>query len=341
MGLRIEEFDANTVSEPFLRRVHEIYVDMEASFIPDDPPTPFEQHRAVWQAPGGSHRKERRWAAFDSDEMVGASHIVTWVDHADSGLLVVGVRNRSRDKGVGSELMVQALAGLEAEGRSKVIIDAPDGSRAESALKRLGLHKVFGERVSRLMISEIDWELMSQWIERASERAGDYYLLYLETPFPEDHLANWSKISEAMNTAPLEELDLEDFTMTPEKWRSVENNYEARGNQLRACVAVHRPTGDFAGMTLLIAQTYHPKLAWQDDTVVDPGHRNMGLGRLLKASLIKRFVEEFADAEQVDTGNAGSNEPMLNINIQMGFRPVLLLNAWQGEIATARAALRP
>ena len=92
-------------------------------------------------------------------------------------------------------------------------------------------------------------------------------------------------------------------------------------------------------MTILIVQDYHAKLAWQDDTVVDPDHRDKGLGRLLKASLLKRFVAEFSRAEQIRTGNAGSNEPMLNINIQMGFRPVLLVNAWQGDIATAEEAL--
>ncbi|MGB7860052.1 MAG: GNAT family N-acetyltransferase, partial [Acidimicrobiia bacterium] len=69
-------------------------------------------------------------------------------------------------------------------------------------------------------------------------------------------------------------------------------------------------------------------------------HRNKGLGRLLKASMAKRFVGEFPDVEWIDTGNAGSNEPMLNINIAMGFKPVLMINAWQGEIAKARRALQ-
>ena len=39
--------------------------------------------------------------------------------------------------------------------------------------------------------------------------------------------------------------------------------------------------------------------------------------------MIKRFVSEFPEMEKIETGNAGSNEPMLNINIQMGFKPVL------------------
>ena len=155
------------------------------------------------------------------------------------------------------------------------------------------MESALGEKISQLNVAEIDWDLMDLWIARAGERAVDYDLLFLDTPLPEEHLEKWSKIMMVMNTAPLEDLDLEDFSMTPAKWRSVEGNYEARGSRVRACVAVDRTTGDFAGMTILIAQDFHPKLAWQDDTVVDPDHRDKGLGRLIKASLIKRFAAEF------------------------------------------------
>lgn len=336
---RIEEFDAVTAEEQLLRGVHKVYVDLEADFIPGGLVTPFEQHRAKWQAPGGSHRKERRWAAMEDWDVVGGCHLVTWVDHEDTGLLVVGVRRDARRQGIGHDLVRLGLRGLEAEGRSKVIIDVPDGSGAEAGVKRLGLRSVLSEKISQLTISDIDWDLMNLWVDRAAERSGDYDLLFLDSPLPDEHLEKWSEIMMAMNTAPMEDLELEDFTMTPEKWRSVESNYEARGSRVRVCIAVHRPTGDFAGMTILIAQNFHPRLAWQDDTVVDPDHRDRGLGRLLKASLDKRFVAEFPDAEQIRTGNAGSNVPMLNINSQMGFRPVLLVNAWQDDIATALEAL--
>ena len=89
----------------------------------------------------------------------------------------------------------------------------------------------------------------------------------------------------------------------------------------------------------MINQRLEPWLAYQDDTGVDPEHRNKGLGRWLKAAMAKRFVSEFPDVTAIETGNAGSNEPMLNINIAMGFKTVLEVNAWQGDIATVREAL--
>ena len=55
---------------------------------------------------------------------------------------------------------------------------------------------------------------------------------------------------------------------------------------------------------------------------------------------IERIVAEYPALEKVDTYNADSNEPMLNINVEMGFRPVHISNTWQGPLATVRERFR-
>ena len=339
MTFRIEAVDVHTASEEVLRGMHEANVDRDADFYPDDPSPSLKYHTTAWLAPGGIHRNEQHWVAFDGEAVVGAARTVTWVDHEDSGLVIVAVRKTHRGQLVGTQLLKQCLAGLEAQGRSKVIIDAPVGSPGEPELQRLGLKKALAERVSRLALAEVDWDLMDRWIKNARDRAHEYDLLFMDAPLPEEHLESWSRISDVMNSAPQEDLELEDAEMNPEKWRSIESNLQARGMVLRTCVAVHRESGGFAGLTVLMFQEHMRWLGIQDDTGVDPSHRNKGLGRLLKASMIKRFASEFPEVEQIETGNAGTNEPMLNINIEMGFKPALFVNAWQGEIATAQRAL--
>ena len=339
MTVRIEPVDVHSASEATLRGMYEATIDRDADFYPDDPVPSFEYHTNAWLAPGGVHRKEQHWAAFDDSSIVGAARAITWVDHEDSGLVVVAVRKPNRRQQVGSQLLQHCLDGLEAQGRSKLIIDAPVGSPVEPELEHLGLKKALAERLSRLALADVDWELMDQWIQKAHERAVEYDLLFMNAPLPEQHLDNWCRISDVMNSAPHEDLELEDAEMTPEKWRSIERNCEARGLALRAGAAVHRQTGEFAGLSVLMFQEHMRWLGIQDDTGVDPDHRNKGLGRLLKASMVKRFSSEFPEVEMIETGNAGTNEPMLNINIEMGFKPALFVNAWQGDIATARDAL--
>ena len=106
-----------------------------------------------------------------------------------------------------------------------------------------------------------------------------------------------------------------------------------------ANVAVDRATGDFVGLSEIIFQTHQPDLAWQGDTGVHPDYRNKGLGRWLKAATIKKVVAEHPEIDRLDTGNAGSNEAMLNINVAMGYKPILVTNAWQGDLAVLRERL--
>jgi GNAT superfamily N-acetyltransferase len=80
-------------------------------------------------------------------------------------------------------------------------------------------------------------------------------------------------------------------------------------------------------------------LVEQWDTGVDPAHRNLGLGRWMKAAMAFYLRENHPEVERIDTENAGSNAPMLNLNIEMGFKPILVQNVWQGDLATVRRNL--
>lgn len=339
MAVRIEPFDANTADESVIVGAHLANVDLESDFFPDDPEVSLEYHRRAWEAPSGSHRTDRRFVAIDGDETVGIVHVATWIDHQDSGLITPAVRRDHRGRGIGTALFLRGMEALESEGRSKLIVDIPDRSPGESVARRAGLTRVFREQINQLLVSDIDWVLMDSWIDAATDRAGDYELVFWQPPFPEHGLEEWCRICDVMNTAPIDDFDLEETVMTPEKWRSIEVNLDARGYVIRSAIAVHNPSGRFAGLTTLMAQRHRPRIAQQDDTVVDPEHRGKGLGRLLKASMAKRFLAEFPDVTRINTGNAGSNAPMLKINEEMGFRTILAISAWQGDIEVARVAL--
>jgi len=77
-------------------------------------------------------------------------------------------------------------------------------------------------------------------------------------------------------------------------------------------------------------------IAKQNDTGVDPAHRDKGLGRWMKAAMLLRLLDEKPDVVKIDTGNAGSNAPMLGINHAMGFRLAKVSGNWQGDIDVLR-----
>ena len=122
-------------------------------------------------------------------------------------------------------------------------------------------------------------------------------------------------------------------------WRDTEEKAKASQIVLNTYIAVHRPSGDFVGSTSVSTDLLQPDQAWQWETVVHPDHRNKGLGRWLKAAMIEEIVADHPQVDRIDTWNAGSNEPMLNINIAMGYEPIFISNTWQGDLAAARARL--
>jgi GNAT superfamily N-acetyltransferase len=244
-----------------------------------------------------------------------------------------------RRRGLGRQLATPVFDVLEENDRGMVIVDAKDGVPWESKLEEIGMKKSLGDQKSRLLIEDVDWGLMDTWINRASERAMEYRLVGLNSPIPEEHLQQWCDVMLVMNTAPREDLEFEDFTMTPEKWRSIEMSDLQRGMQTNAKVAVYEPTGEWVGLSEITALRYQLDCAWQGDTGVAPAHRNKGLGRWLKAAMLKDFVIAHPEVSRIDTENAASNEAMLGINIEMGYRPLILNNAWQGKTDEVRERL--
>ena len=142
MAIEYRRVDIHEVDGDVLYGMHLTAVDRNLDFYPDDPEPTLEYSRANWLAPQGIHRKEQWWVAFEGDDVVGTSRAITWVDHEDSGLVVVAVRREHRNRGIGRGLMAHSLDDLEAEGRSKLIIDAPVAKkslRQQGEVTRAGL----------------------------------------------------------------------------------------------------------------------------------------------------------------------------------------------------------
>jgi len=144
---------------------------------------------------------------------------------------------------------------------------------------------------------------------------------------------------DVMNTAPREELDVEDTESTPERLRQVEATLAQRQMERWTMYARHVESGELAGYTEVLWNPNQPDLLLQDDTAVDPRFRNRGLGRWLKAAMLKKVLRDRPTVKRVRTGNAGSNAPMLRINRELGFKLYKSIAVWQVGVDQAREYL--
>lgn len=330
----IEPFDAGAASDDELRPWHDLLVEIDLEERPAERPLPFEELcDDVRHVP--SYRVSRRWLARADDGVVLAAaglHYALVDENRDQASISLIVRPDARRQGHASRLLAPVLEEARAQARTMLSLEALQGGPGVGFLHAIGALQKRVWRESDMTTKAIDRDLMQSWVDRAPERASDYELIGWDQRTPEEHLQAFSDLTNVMNTSPREDFEEEDWVNTPEQQAEREQTHLDAGSEWWTLVARHRPTGAFAGYTQLHFARWRPWLAWQGDTGVDPTHRDHGLGRWLKASIALRLLDERPQVETIRTWNAGSNEPMLKINVAMGFEPTLHWTEWQAPL---------
>ena len=332
---RIERIDTAAAPESTLAALHDLYLIWDAERVPNDPVVPWKQRLVDWRHLR-SFEDIPRWVAWLGDQIVATSGVYQHrTQDLDNTWGWVFVHPEHRRQGLGRELVGHCIQYAAQSGRKRYATFVESGSVFEFWPKRLGLKPVYNERISQLRIADVDRSMMQTWTERAAERAGDYEIKFLESPIDPEFRERMVEVMEVMNTAPLEDMEEEPMHWTDEELRDVEEREAEKSRVMTTCVAIHKPTGRFAGYTTLVYQHLHPQMAHQWDTGVDPAHRNLGLGRWVKAAMLEKVIAEYPQVEVIETENAESNDPMLNINVAMGFKPSLEQVIYQGPIKAA------
>ena len=83
--------------------------------------------------------------------------------------------------------------------------------------------------------------------------------------------------------------------------------------------AVHEETGKVAGNSVIVLMPGRDDVGWQLDTAVVPAFRGHGLGRVIKAAMIRRLRAERPGVRVVSTSNAADNVHMIRVNRELGY----------------------
>jgi GNAT superfamily N-acetyltransferase len=321
----IEELDRLALDDGTLAQLAELSTIEEHELAPGDPPVEVaEEADELRVLP--SFEELVLWVARDPDgRLLGRATLE--IEHREENHhlaeVALVVRPEARRRGIGGRLLLAVGERARAAGRTTLVTYGAAGRDGAAAALALGAEAVLDERISRLRPAELDRPLLQSWVDRASERAGGYSLVAWDGACPDELLEHFASIMAVMNTAPRGDVDMEDEVFTPELIRDFEASLERKGTVVWTVAARHDATGQLAGYTALFFPKHRPWYAEQGDTGVDPAHRDKGLGRWLKAANLLRLLDERPAVQAVDTGNATSNEPMLNINVALGFRPLV------------------
>lgn len=338
-GTVIEEIDFRAMSDEDIAASNTFDNVLGAESHPDDPPTPIAVTTANVRTIPKSIEVHLFWAR-EPDGRIAAEASTWWRNAEENKHIVeigINVRPDHRRRGLAKALLPLVTDVAEANGRTLILCHTSDRvPEGEEFARRIGAEAGMATHTNRLLLSDVDTEQIERWIAEGPERAPGYSLLAIDGLYPDDLIESIVDLSHVMNTAPRDDLQFEDFVNSVELTREREHNLFAQGFERWNLCARNDETGELAGYTEVFWSEDEPKTVYQGDTGVRPEHRGHALGKWLKAANIKRILDERPQVDNIRTGNADSNDPMLGINHALGFKPYISQTHWQVKVDRVR-----
>jgi GNAT superfamily N-acetyltransferase len=265
---------------------------------------------------------------------VGEMVLPQW-DNRHTALVIVAVDPAARRRGLGRALFDAAVEQVRARGRTVIMSECAEGSAGEPFFPAMGMARAYVAVQRRQDLRAADWARLDESYAEAERHATGYDLVRLPGAVPDELLPDIVTMTEAINDAPTDDLELEDEVFSPERVRLFEAAQIARNRRIYRIVARDRDTGVLAGHTVVGVDGERPWQGWQYDTSVLRAHRGHRLGLLLKIAMMRWLREEEPQVRTVDTSNAASNRHMIEVNEAIGYRVVGRAIEWQRRLDAA------
>lgn len=338
----IESFDLRKSSDNRLRDIHAFERLMEVEATPEDPGRSFDDYIAAVRSIPRFIDVQALVARDSRGEIAGEAEcvLVRTEDNPHLAQVSIGVRPGMRGRGVARRLLSEAVDFAGADGRSVFIGVTMDRvPSGEAFARRIGAVAVNTSHESRLRLADVDRELVDKWIREGSPRAIGYSLLVEDSPLPESIVTEVASLLDVMNDAPSGTSAGNDRHSTAAQLREWEDQAARTGRVKRWMFAKHEASASLVGLTEVEWSLSHPFTIQQGDTGVASQHRGYGLGKWLKASMIRSILEDCPQAVYVRTNNADSNAAMQGINRKLGFEHYMGQTTWQAHLSGLQAYL--
>jgi mycothiol synthase len=328
----IHAIDVRDQSDDFIVAMNEYSNAMRAESNPDDPPTPIEVARARAKAIP-EFVEIFAFTALDPDGAVVGTAEIGYMRMEENQHLMEGgvsVRANRRRQGIGKALLRLICEAAEREGRTLIVGGTSERIPAgEAFAERIGAQPAQANHINRLVLAEVDRDLVRRWVDEGPRRAPGYSLVWVDGVFPDDMVDEILDVLHVMNDAPRDDVQMEDMHLTVEQYREMEKQMTVMGAEHRSLFVRHDASGQLVGLTDVTWLPAQPETINQGNTGVRPEHRGHALGKWLKAAMLQRILDERPDAIDVRTGNADSNDAMVGINRELGFKPFRATTTWQ------------
>ena len=299
---------------------------------PDDPPRTTADHVALGRelrSPDGSRTGTHRALVADG-AVVGALRLILPLrDNTTVATVDLAVHPDHRRRGLGSELLDEALRLSAGHGRTELITEVdepvPDNPGRAFALRHGWTCDLLETR--RDLQLPPDGERLAALEADAAAAGADYALITWRDRTPDALLEDRALLARRMTTdAPNGDLPVEEEDWDGARIREWEANSLARDRTVLSAGAVR--DGRLVAYTDLQVPLAQPERAQQSGTLVLREHRGHRLGARVKVAVLRDLAAGFPRVRRITTYNSESNRPMVAVNDALGFRPAGQLSSW-------------
>jgi len=288
-----------------------------------DPPEPYRLF-AMFLREGWDGNPGETWVARDDDGTVVGYYRIEFPDleNLDQASGRPVVHPAARRRGIGRALLRHLGTRAEARGRTRFDSWTTAGTAGDAFAQQVGA-KLDLEEVLRLQhLREIAPGTVTALRAEAERAAAGYSLVSWSGPTPEKYEGPLAGVINAFNDAPHGE-NFEPEEWTADRVRERTGQFERAGLlNSYSVAAIADETGEMTAYSGVITNPEYPQWAFQQLTAVVRDHRGHRLGLLVKTAMLELLAAEEPQLEYLLTGNAATNQYMIAVNEQLGYKVV-------------------
>ena len=271
-----------------------------------------------------------KWAVEDDGRVVGvATLFLSLDDNTDKIWAELDVHPDHRRRGAGSALAALLERRAREVGRPQILVEVylpPDAEGTHPYERFAAAHGYAASSTDAVRILDLPVarDALDRLEARGRERWADAYRLETYTDgLPDALVPGYCRVSNLLIVdAPTGDVDFEEETLTPERYRGYLDLERRQGRVRLTTVAVEVATGEVVAYTDLVLPAGAPTKTWQWGTLVDRAHRGHRLGMAVKVANLRELQRAHPERQTVATGNDATNSYMVGINEELGFRVV-------------------
>jgi GNAT superfamily N-acetyltransferase len=313
--VKLREWDPGTASIDELGAVLRAINEIVVADVPEDPPWREDMFREYLAITKPGERRTSWLATTDGGEVLGHASLLAL---EEIGVLELSVVPEARRNKVGTALLAAVARRAAEEGFESVGVEVIGGTPSVNFFEAHRFECAFIEMRNRLDLSGVDWLRLG---EMAAGIGAGYRVEYHPGGPPPEFYAQYAAAKEAARASVVEDLELRPSSYDSERLAASLRTLHARGLKPYIVIAVHEATGTIAGLTEVVVPAQRPTRADQYDTIEVPAHRGYGISRAIKARMLFELRAAEPHLVDVQTWNALENEPLLQVNAELGFKP--------------------